>query len=210
MAESRKAAVANFEKLDPKIAGQIQSVYDHPDYVAAQTKLAGLKTELAAVEKQVQQFYQGPAQAETIPSAEMDGARILAGTSVATLPGLSRDTEQKNLIRQRDGLLSAIQMQKSEIQTLTGRLITAGCKEMEPVAKKYISATILAFEQVKKTLENQEVFFTFISQKGYSTGYRPGHWQTWPFELQTLYGGVCSLEFYLEQRRAVWKLDEKK
>jgi hypothetical protein len=204
---SRKAAIANFEKLDPKVCAQIKKITEETAIVEATAKLDGLKTELAGIEKLLSRFYQGPYQGEAIPSAEKDGAAIIAGTSVATLPGLSRDTELQNLIRQRDALLSAIQIQTFEIQQLTGRLITSGCRELEPIARKYIAATVEAFEAVKKALREQEVFFMFISQKGYASNLRPHHWQTWPYEQQVLYGGICSLDFYLEQRRKVWKLE---
>jgi hypothetical protein len=209
--QNRKAAVANFEAIDPKVASQIKQIYEHPDYVEAQVKLAGLKTESAGIEKKISLFYSGPcAGSGSIPSPEKDGAAILAGTPVTELAGQSKDTELKNLHRQRDALLKAIEMQNSEIQQLTSRLIREGCELLEPFARKYIEATVAAFEAVKKALENQEKFFTFINQRGYATNLRPGHWQTWPFELAVLYGGVCSLDFYLEQRRKVWGLDEKK
>ena len=207
--QNRKAAVANFEAIDPKIAGQIKSISENPAMIAATAKLEGLKTELKGIEKQISQFYEGPSRGEPIASPEKDAQAILSGVAVAELTGQSVDSEKRNLIRQRDALLSAIQMQTETIREINSRLIREGCKELEPVARKYIEATIDAFESVRKALQNQEKFFAFMNQRGYSTGLRPGHWQTWPFELQTLYGGVCSLEFYLEQRRKVWGLQTK-
>lgn len=209
--ESRKLAIANFAKLEPKIADKIQPINEHPEMVELGKKIQGFEAELKQVENQLNNFYQGVLPPDEIHSPEADAQKLLSGDA---LSGDSVDTQKQNLRRRKDALTLAVNQLKSKRISLESKLIKDGCKELEPIAKKFVQATLDAFEQLEIALKQQEVFYQFLSFKGYTAGLRSGHWATTPREISLLYGGGAMVNFpslavYIDDRKKHWNLETK-
>jgi len=134
-----------------------------------------------------------------LPSPEQDALDILNGTPFVVE---STDTQKQDLSRRRTALAKAIEIQQGLIAELESKIILRNCKAFEELGNGYVKKTIKAFEQVELALKDQEKFFLLLSTLGYRQDRRPARWTTWPYELQTLYGGISSLTWYLDSRRA--------
>jgi hypothetical protein len=208
---NRKKAVADFAELNPKIAAQVQSIKEHPEMIAACEKWQDLQKQLADLRKQLSLGFEGLPMPPNMHSIESDAEEVLAGKPAAELPGQSRDTDLQNLRRQEQALARAVEVARSEIQTLDGKLIGTECEKLRPIALRYVEQTFEAFELLRECLERQEKFFTFLSFKGYTQGLRPSGWESTGFEKSLLFGGlgIPCLKFYIELRRKVCHLDKK-
>jgi len=208
----RKKAVGEMAELDPKVAAQVHSIKEHPDMLVASKKWVNLKSQLDDVRKELSKGYEGSPMATSIHSVQNDAEEILAGKSPAQLPGQSRDTERENLQRQRAALERAVEIARSAIQTLDGKLIRTECERLRPIALQYVQRTLESFELLRQNLEKQERFFNFLACKGFTEGLRPSGWASTGFEKNLLFGGlsVPCLAFFIEQRCKLWKLDGEK
>jgi len=204
---SRKVAIQGYDDLAPEVLAGVKSIHDDLDVLRESKKLTELRGELKKVTDQLNGYYAGPSEGGVkMPDADSDAAAIVAGTMKVgdlTCPIDAKDS----LRRQEAALTTAVQIQEGKFSEAYMGAIRRGCQDVEPIAVEFIKDTLAAFEQVRAALRRQEKFFAFLSRQGFDGGKRPSHWQSWPYELQTLYGGIYSLDYYLQERRRAWKLD---
>ena len=211
----RKQSIIEFEKLSPGLGDSIPSIDEKPELVTANGKLREIEEQAREAERKLNSYYEPfseKGQSAALPTVESDAQKILNGVAIATLPTKTEENQRQILVRQRDVLKQAFEIQKDNIRLLKAKLIREGCKELEPVARRFMADTVAGFESVLQALRRQEVFFRGLNQKGYETGYCPTHWQSIPYEIMVLYGcgaiGLTSLEYYLQNRKNVWGLED--
>ena len=211
--ESRKAAIASFEKLDAKMAEKIPSIKNFPEMVATTQKQRDLEVQLKQVNQKLNDFYEGYSEGGTQrPSPEKDAELILSGAAVATLTGQSVDTEKQNLVRQKKSLELAILMQEEHRKMLESRLVSESCAEFKQwYIDTVIKPEITELKHLEKILQKKEVVNQHFSTKGYIEGYRPAGWLTTAYEQNILHGGVnlCCLRFAIEQLCKTWNIKEE-
>jgi adenine-specific DNA methylase len=188
----KKVITTKFGDVPQELYDKIPSLKDHLEMLAANEKLKGLRADLQALNENIQKH-----------STEDDAEKIMAGNSLEEI----KVTDKQELRRKSEALERAIELQLFEIQKLEARLIREGLKELEPLAKKYVKASIDALTASEKALTKQTELFVTLSMKGYKQNQRPAAWQTTPLESQLLSGGgFPSLALYLQERRQLWGL----
>lgn len=189
-----KMITTKLGNVPQELYDEIPSLKEHPEMLAAGEKLQKLRADLQALNEKIQKQ-------SSKADVETDAKQILAGGSLEE----TRVTNMQELIRRREALEKAIDLQLFEIQKLEARLISEGLKELEPLAKKYIKASIDSLAVAEKAITQQRELFVILSMKGFKQNSRPGKWQTTPLEAQLLNGSpFSSLGLYLQERRKLW------
>jgi hypothetical protein len=212
--ESRKAAIKNFnQNVDPAILKLIKPVSEHPAMIEADRKMAGLKNQLKEITDRIGRINTGE---ESIPNspqalARQNASGILAGVSVETLPRETRDELLKKLLRQRLAIESAINLQQTEIQTLTSR-ISREAFENEQFRKYYfeeiIKPQIDFYEKIIQLLQKIEVNSQFLSRCGYPENMRPSEFSSNNYSQMLLFGGnFGNLQGHIDWLEKTWGLD---
>lgn len=186
----RKMIKTKFGSVPQELYDKIESLRYHPLMLSAVEKLEGLRADLKTLHKNIQKY-----------STEDDAQALLDGDSLEENKGITKS----ELIRKREALERAINIQTFEIQKLENRLIKEGLEALEPLGRKYAKETIDALSLAEKAMRKQSELFVVLRMRGFKQMNLPAKWQTPPIESQLLSGGrFPSLALHLQKRRELW------
>jgi hypothetical protein len=195
----------------------IPRVKDDPTLKAAGDKLRLFEEQLTAVRLELSRTRGDNSNAcGGLPPArfnrEADGRAIFAGEiALEGLAGANTTTITHDLVRQRQALEVAIDLQKDVVRGAEMDAVYRLCEEHRGEIMPFFERTIDAFAALEVALRELSVMHDGLQRRGYRPEYRPTGWCLSGYESNILHGdqGRCSLDWFIRTRRETLGLPDK-
>ena len=207
MFKKSKTAIADFEKLDKKLAKSVTPVTSIEPIPGFTKLLQQRKAELVKVKEENRQLYRRSSTGGRYKfDKNADGEFLADGGDLESLKVEGEPDRLAELERQAEALDVAIKILERKIKLAELEVIR---KQMASPAmagfRKYPQAVTEAFERLEKALTEQNLVTNFLACKGYSGGSMPTAFQAFGIEQTLMLGGgapVVRLEQHVKNRRA--------